>query len=141
MILMGDGFVVENVRFGNPLPLWSARWWDQWSQAVPEEVSILADIHDVENNSLIQLNVIHGKVEPESVTRIASIGSQEEIVFEFSHQISSAQVSRLKCSIEAQVTSFRLSTVSWWADDNATHVSQSSFSVTIFTVCEKKKIY
>lgn len=77
MVLMDRGFVVENVSLGDSLPLRAAGGLHQRRQAVPKQISRLAQIYDVENHALVLLHVVDGEVEPKPVPRVAGVWPQK----------------------------------------------------------------
>jgi len=75
MALVHSRSVKEHLALGQPLPLGSAGTLHQRSQPRGEQIPALANVHYVEEHSLILFHVIHGEVEPEAKARIASIRS------------------------------------------------------------------
>ena len=63
---VGGGAVVEGVLLRHPLPPRPARRLDEGRHAVAEEVVVLREVHDVQQDALVPLRVLHREVEPKS---------------------------------------------------------------------------
>ena len=66
MLPVGRGAVVEDVLLRHPLPPRATRGLDERRHAVAEEVVVLAQVHDVQQDALVALRVLHGEMEPKS---------------------------------------------------------------------------
>jgi hypothetical protein len=110
---MNRRLVVKAMLFGQSLPFRSRRWLHQWRHTRVEQIVVLVQIDDIENHSLVLLAIINREVEPETMTRIARVGSQTQIVLEFTNEQNIPEISRLERSIEAQVA-YKLScSINW----------------------------
>lgn len=101
---MDRRLVVETMLLGQPLPFRSRRRFHQRRHSTVEQIVVLGHVNDIEDHSLILLAVVNREVEPETISRIASVWSEAQVVLEFSDQQNISQISGFEGGIEAQIS-------------------------------------
>ena len=75
------------------IPFSPACWTNNGRHALLEEVPGSTQVDDIEDDPLVLLHVVDGEVEPEPDPGVARVRTNKEVVFVFSDEIDSAQIS------------------------------------------------
>ena len=59
-------FVIVDIGLGDPSPAGPGAGPDQGGEATPEQVLGLAQVDDVEDDSLVFVDILYGEIEPKS---------------------------------------------------------------------------
>ena len=80
------------------------------------------------------MNILNGEIEPQSVSRVASIRSDVQIIFKLVDEVHSAKVPRLVYRIKTKMTFLSFARVSGGSHHNLLHVTQSTLVVTVIRI-------
>ena len=85
------GVVIDLAGFDS-LPSRPWWWFHNWRHSDSKQRSCFSKIDKVEQNPLIDMDIFNGKVEPESCTGIARVGTNKQIIFIFVDEINASQI-------------------------------------------------
>lgn len=120
---------------GYPLPFRSTATLHQRCHPISKQIRAFWYVNYVEDHSLVSLHVVHGEVEPQTKSGVASVRPDEQIVLEFRDKVHPAQVASLERGVEADVPFLRLPAMAWRSYYHLVHVAQSSFRIAVFALC------
>ena len=80
MVRMNGRSIIENKLPLHALPPGTAGRLDHRSQTVGKERPPLAQVDNVEDDTLVSLSVLNRKMEPEASTRVSRVGTNKQIV-------------------------------------------------------------
>ena len=99
-----------------------------------EQVLGLAQIDDIEDDSLVLVNILNGEIEPQSVSWITGIRSDIQIIFKLVDEVHSAKVPRLEYRVKTKMTFLSFARVSGGSHHNLLHITQSTLVVAVIGI-------
>ena len=84
--------VVIDLAGFDSLPSRSWWWFYHWRHSNSKQRSCFSKIDKIEQNPLIDMDIFNGKVEPESCTGIARVGTNKQIIFILIDEINASQI-------------------------------------------------